>query len=124
MHSAASIGLKTRVQAAVEQDFWHEWLQLGTLCESNGAGSEEFGAQLKGNQAPARQAATKVTFTRAEPETIALSSRSDGHNTHTVADKKKKGSGSTIPRSARVHVAAFCNVRKTSADVRGTEAAY
>ena len=34
--------------------------------------------------------ATKVTLTRAEQETIALSSRSDGHRTHTVAVKKKE----------------------------------
>ena len=33
--------------------------------------------------------ATKVTLTRAEQKTIALSSRSDGHRTHTVAVKKK-----------------------------------
>ena len=34
--------------------------------------------------------ATKVTLARAEQETIALSSRSDGHRTHTVAVKKKE----------------------------------
>ena len=34
--------------------------------------------------------ATKATLTRAEQETIALSSRSDGHRTHTVAVKKKE----------------------------------
>ena len=34
--------------------------------------------------------ATKVTLTRAEQKTIALSSRSDGHRTHTVAVKKKE----------------------------------
>ena len=59
MHAAASIRLKTRVQAALEQDFWHEWLQLGTLCESNGAGSEEFGAQPTGNQADAFELASR-----------------------------------------------------------------
>ena len=44
----------------------------------------------EGKQPQGKYIATKVTLTRAEQETIALSSRSDGHRTHTVAVKKKE----------------------------------
>ena len=64
MHAAGSIRLKTRVQTALEQDFWHEWLQLGTLFESNGAGSEDFGAQPTGNQADAFELASRPFVSR------------------------------------------------------------